>query len=123
MSEQTKVVEMSEEEKKAQTEFYRAMSEQTLKHLGGVRKLIAMINARYFVFDKSALTFTFSGCPKANRCKITLDEGKDLYELHIFKSVIRNDELKITDLYKQANLYDDMLKSEFEKATGLRLSL
>lgn len=123
MSEQTNVVELSEDEKKAQTEFYRAMSMQTIQHLGGVNRLAAMIGANQFVFDRSETQFTFKGCPKANFVKIKLDESKDLYEMKIYKTSMRGGEFKINLVHEQADLYDDMLKSEFEEATGLRLSL
>lgn len=91
-----------------------------IEQMGGAGKLMAMIGAKYFVGDETSVQFSFKGCRKANKCRVTLLPN-DLYRMEILKVNKRTYDLEY--LYKEEGLYWDMLKPEFEKETGLYLSL
>jgi len=88
----------------------------TIQQLGGMSQLRAMVNARNFLTDADTLHFTFSGYRKANKAIITLDPS-DTYTLRIFST------RTMKDVHETSGIYCDSLKTVFEHATGLHLSL
>ena len=92
-----------------------------LQQMGGQRKLKAMIGAHYFSGDDNMLMFSFKGCRKANKCRVTLDYASDLYIFELFKFSPKK--LDSTPVFKLEGVYFDMLKPIFEDETGLYLSL
>ncbi len=91
-----------------------------LQQMGGAGKLKAMVGAKYFAGTDTSLQFSFKGCRKANKCRVTLLPN-DLYRMELLK--VNNRTYDIKYLYNEEELYWDMLKPEFEQATGLDLSL
>ena len=91
-----------------------------IEQMGGAGKLTAMIGATYFAGDDTSVQFSFKGCRKANKCRVTLLPN-DLYKMELLKVNKRTYDLEY--LYQEEGLYWDMLKPEFEKETGLYLSL
>ncbi len=91
-----------------------------LQQMGGAGNLSAMIGATYFVGDETSLQFSFKGCRKANKCRVTLLPN-DLYRMELLKVNKRTYDLEY--LYEEEGLYWDMLKPVFENETGLDLSL
>lgn len=94
-----------------------------LRQLGGQARLVAMIGAKDFIRNVEedgtpSLSFKFKGSPKANYARIAL-EGDDTYALKLFR--IRGyDAVPVREV---SGLYADGLRSVFEQATGLYLSL
>jgi len=97
-------------------ETAKIISEQ----MGGINKMMAMAGAKNFVDHGDALSFKFKACKKYNYCKVTLDEGLDLYNVtfsKVDKWGAQTNEKNI------AAVYADQLKKVFESETGLYLSL
>ena len=91
-----------------------------LNQLGG-NQFIAMTGAHHLAGTKNSLHFSFKGCKKTNKCKITLN-GIDLYDVEFFKLNMKAvDPCPVVDSFD--NIYFDQLQAIFEKATGLRTSL
>ena len=87
-----------------------------LKQMGGFGRLKAMLGAKNFSKDASSLTFQWPSKQrsKGNAVKISL-RGDDTYDMEFFngpKSVKKYD-----------GVYNDQLKSIFEKQTGLYLTM
>ena len=91
-----------------------------VQQMGGAGKLRAMIGAHTYVGSDTGLQFQFKGCRTANKVQITLG-GLDLYKMEIFQ--LRSGGTEAREVYSEDMLYFDMLIPEFEKATGLCLSL
>jgi len=91
-----------------------------IEQLGGIGKLSAMVGANGFLAIDNGLQFTFKGWRKANKCIITLD-GSDLYTMTMGRLNKKTYDFK--EAYNQEGLYWSMLKPEFERTTGLYLSL
>ena len=91
-----------------------------IEQMGGAGKLTAMVGAKHFVGDETSVQFSFSGCRKANKCRVTL-LPTDLYKMELLKVNKKTYDLEY--LYNEEGLYWDMLKPEFEQVTGLDLSL
>jgi len=88
-------------------------------------RLVAMIGANKFIFDqdkddKTTFIFNFKGCRKYNRCFISYDYGKDLYDLKLFKLNMKTFE---SIEAKFESLFGDQLKKFFEHETKLRVTL
>jgi len=91
-----------------------------IEQLGELGKLRAMISAHSFMTNgDNELQFSFKGSRKAKKAIITLD-ASDTYTMRLGKL---NRKLDWVEAYNESGLYWDMLKPEFEKATGLYLSL
>lgn len=98
----------------------KQVAQTILKQMGGVGKLQAMIGAKQFVSlnEPPGVQFGFSNRKGPNKVVIKLN-GKDLYDVEFWK-------IKKFDFNKvdEANdVYAEHLKSVFEEATGLYLSL
>ena len=88
-------------------------------------RLVAMIGANKLTFDQrkeseTSFIFNFKGCRKYNRCFVTYDYGKDLYNLKLFKINMKTFESVEA---KFDGLFGDQLKEIFEQETKLYLSL
>lgn len=92
------------------------IANQILGQLGG-NKFIAMTGATCFS-DNNTLIAKFKGSKIANIMYITLN-SMDLYDVRICK--FKGCEVK--EVANQCNVYNEDLKSYFEKITGLRVSL
>jgi hypothetical protein len=88
----------------------------------GTGRLSAMIGAHSFVQDTENYNVMFAfkakAANKANKCRITLN-AMDTYDVEFF--ALRGVNCKV--ISKHEGIYNDMLKSLFEKETGLYLSL
>lgn len=91
-----------------------------IQQLGGIGKLSAMVGAHSFMIEDCGLSFQFKGFRKAKKVIIDL-LPTDLYRMRIGKTNMKN--LEWNEVYNQDGLYWDMLKPEFERVTGLYLSL
>ncbi|MDB4431376.1 hypothetical protein N9137_03230 [Pseudomonadales bacterium] len=92
-----------------------------IQQMGGLGKLQAMIAARFAEKD-NGVYFVFRGSRKVNYCEITID-GTDLYTMTISKRGTRKGVFYDKVVYNQSGLFSDILKPEFERVTGLYLSL
>ena len=88
-------------------------------------KLAAMIGANKFMFDhmrtdETTLIFNFQGCRKYNKCFVTYDFAKDLYNLKLFK-------INMTTFKSVEKMFESLcgeqLKEFFEQETKLRITL
>ena len=96
---------------------YKAMT--IFDQLGGTYRLSAMIKARDFVGGPDSAQFSFSGCRKFDKCRIVLD-GDDTYTLQL----CRYTRLLAKSIeYEVRGLHFNQLIIEFERATGLYLTL
>lgn len=88
--------------------------------MGGLRRLGTMIGAKDFLGDEKSLTFRFMPGARngANKVRITLD-GTDLYKVEFY--YVRG--MTCLERGSVEGLYDDMIKTHFERETGLYLSL
>jgi hypothetical protein len=89
-----------------------------LQQMGGWNKIRAMTGAHTLLDHGKGVSFKFKAGRKANYVKITLDPD-DTYTMEIGKTRGMN----YRKIYKESGLYWDMLKPEFERTTGLYLSL
>jgi hypothetical protein len=94
----------------------KEIAQTILNQIGGMNRLVAFTGAYNFVAINNGVSFRIKN-PKANYIKITLN-GKDLYDLEVGR--IRGTDYKVVG--EQSDLYNDMLKSEIEKFTGMYLS-
>jgi len=94
-----------------------------LNNFGGQRRLIAMIGAKHFSYDKTAskfsVSFRFPGSRKANYCEIWVNLGTDELGLQLGK--IRGTNFRIVKDYEEG-LPNENVKRLFEQETGLYLS-
>ena len=95
------------------------VAEIILMQMGGQWRLRIMIGAHHFVAGKNLLQFGFKGCRKFNKCRVVLN-GDDTYTLGLHR--LNRLTLKSVD-YEVSGLYFDQLKHEFERATGLYLTI
>jgi hypothetical protein len=91
-----------------------------LGQMGGAGRLAAMVGASMFVGGENSLMFAFKGCPKANKCRVTLD-ADDTYTVDFFK--LKNRGLDVATFKSVDGIYADQLRRLFEQTTGLALSL
>ena len=95
-----------------------------LEQMGGASRISAMIGVDHFdILSHGGVMFKYKARGKGNCCIITYDYGWDLYKMKITNIRTYKGQLKIKEIYNQEGLYFDMLKPEFEQATGLYLSL
>ena len=99
-----------------------------INQLGGGPALKAMISAKDFVRDgENKIAFKFSGCRKANYCRVSLVLGSDTYSVELIKIGRLNKKTwKFSEnvTHKEfTGIYGDQLKELFERHTGLLLSL
>mgnify|MGYP005666573747 CR=1 FL=1 len=88
-------------------------------------RLVATIGANKLAFDQrkeseTSFIFNFKGCRKYNRCFVTYDAVKDLYNLKLFKLNMKTFEFVEA---KFDGIFGDQLKEIFEQETKLYLSL
>jgi hypothetical protein len=88
-------------------------------------RLVATVGANKFMFDEMkpdepTFTFNFKGCKKYNKCFVTYDFAKDLYNLKLFKINMKTFE---SVEKKLESLFGDQLKECFEQETKLRITL
>lgn len=91
-----------------------------IQQMGGYGKLKAMIGASNYLVADNGISFQFKGCRKAKKCIVRLLPD-DTYEMRIGKMNMKTFDWE--ELYNQSGLYWDILKPEFERVTGLYLSL
>jgi hypothetical protein len=93
-----------------------------IQQLGGQGRLKAMIGASAYVYDEKqqSLRFQFKGCKTANICKITLLPS-DTYQVELFKFSPKK--VDCTPTFNREMVYCDQLRTVFERATGLYLSI
>lgn len=87
----------------------------------GINRLAATIGAKNFVHDDDSIRFKFPAMKhgaRYNFIQITLD-ANDTYTVKIARLVKHS----LTKVTETSGLYCDMLKSHFEKTTGLYVSL
>jgi hypothetical protein len=100
----------------SKTEAEEDVAATILKQMGGFGRLKAMIGAKNFSKTADSLTFQWPSKQRStgNALKVTL-KGDDTYDMEFFngpKSVKKYD-----------GVYNDQLKSIFEKQTGLYLTM
>ena len=91
-----------------------------INQMGGAGRLSAMVGASNFVGDTDSVMFSFKGCRKANKCRVTL-LSSDTYKFELYKYSRKTFDCPV--VYEADGIYWDMLKPVFERWTGLRLSL
>lgn len=98
---------------------------EILRQLGGHGRLTAMIGAKDFCVytEEPVLKFRFmKGTDGANFVKITLTP-LDLYTVEFYAVRNKKGVPEFREVKRIDGVYCDMLKSLFERTTGLRLSL
>lgn len=96
-----------------------------LDQMGGKRRLVMMIGAKNFIAHNNppgvSFKFMSSGKPSktGNHIKITLDEGRDTYDIEF--SYIRG--YNFRTVKKLSDVYADALQGIFRRQTGLALRL
>ena len=93
-------------------------TETTIKHLGGLGSLKAMINAREFSTPSDGLRFRYSGSRKANVVFIALEDD-DTYCI----TIGRADSGWWTLKERRDGIYAEQLRETFEDMTGLALTI
>ena len=91
---------------------------ETIKQLGGLNRLQAMINARDFSQSGETLRFRFSGSDQMNVATIALEDN-DTYTLALWKVKGAHCAFRAD----ACGIYADDLRETFENLTGLRLIL
>lgn len=92
---------------------------ETIKHLGGLNRLRAMIKARdFFKTDSNSMRFRFSGSRKWNVAEITLS-GNDTYMIELWKVTSGT----VNRGPSMFNIYADQLATAFTVLSGLDLAL
>jgi hypothetical protein len=120
-------------------ETAKRIGDTIIAQMGGYGKLQSMTGANNFTYSRNGeMTFHFKSCKKAQVCRITYLEGKDLYKMEFIKipkvkkeNIGENDERVYFMTVTQPpvtvetfdDLFNDQLKPIFEEFTGLRLSL
>lgn len=89
-----------------------------LNQMGG-NKLVAMVGAKNLLAIENGISFRFMRANGMNAVRITLDEGKDLYEME-FLSVHGG---TIKQKAHHTDVFCDQLNAIFEKETGLTTHL
>ncbi len=97
------------------------VADTLIAQLGGAGQLRAMLGTTLLAVDENSVTFNFRMVRKANRCRVTYQPGLDLYSVEFFLMSARCTSCKLVETYSQ--VYADQLRSLFESATGLRMSL
>jgi len=89
---------------------------------GPTGRLKVMVGASQFVKsdEDNYIQFSFKGCRKANKCRITL-RADDTYNLTFFK--FNRKTYDCPQVHEVEGAFCDMLKDCFESFTGLYLSL
>ena len=95
-----------------------AAADTILDQLGGAGRLVAMTNAKNFVYDGASLAFKFSNRRGPNYCKIALAHD-DTYTVTLGR-IVKYD-LRSSSTIN--GIFAGDLVELFENATGLRLSL
>lgn len=99
----------------------KQIADTTISYLGGYNKLMAMVNAKNFVYDKEGgIQFWFSGNKNMNIVKFSLTH-EDLYKVTFYKYNRRTMDVKVVDEYD--GIYAEQLKELFEQVTGRYLSI
>jgi hypothetical protein len=97
----------------------KAIAETILNQLGGIGRLSAMTGAKHFVAIENGVQFRIGrNAKKVNRVTVTLN-AMDLYDTRY--SSVRS--LKETIRAESASVYNDMLRGDFERETGMYLTL
>jgi hypothetical protein len=91
-----------------------------LKQMGGRNRLVGMIGAKDFISYPNGVAFKFMdpGAGKPNYVKITLN-FRDTYDVEFGR--LRGMNYKVIESF--SDVYNNSLRSLFEKTTGLYLSL
>lgn len=92
-----------------------SVAKTILLQLGG-NKFKAMTGATNFMDCGDALQFSFKGCRKTNKCKVTLN-GSDLYNVQFFK--FNRKTFDCPEVVSHSDIYNDQLQSIFAEVTGL----
>ena len=93
--------------------------EITYQQLGGNR-FKAMTGANNLLADSNTLQFSFKGCKKANKCRITYEDHLDLYNIKFYKL---NRKMDCPMVKEYTGVYNDQLTELFTSFTGLYTSL
>lgn len=96
----------------------KEIAKTILTQMGG-NKLVAMVGAKDLTAIENGLSFRFMRSNGMNCVRITLDEGKDLYEME-FLSVHGG---TIKQKAHHTDVFCDQLTFIFEQETGLVTSL
>lgn len=96
------------------------VAQTILKQMGGTGKLAAMIGAKDFIAHPNGVAFKFMdpGAGKPNYVKIILN-ARDTYDVEFGR--LRGMNYKVIKSFE--DIYNDSLRSLFERTTGLYLSL
>lgn len=89
----------------------------------GMSRFIAMTGAKNFLYTDDSLQFDIPARnkSKANKVRITLDYGKDLYKIEYFK--YNRSTLDLKKLHTYTDVFVSELRSNFESVTGFRCTL
>lgn len=91
----------------------------TIDHLGGVKALKTMVNARNFSCDDSGtLSFWISGNKQMNFVRVKLN-GNDLYDLEGLYVTVKG----AKTVAEETDIFCEDLKEAFERLTGLCLTI
>jgi len=94
---------------------------EIIRQMGGFGGLRAMIGAYDILAGDKHVMFRFKASRRANKCRVTLNTGDDLYRMEIFR--LTNHGLDCKVVYDEDGLFYDQLQPEFERVTGCYLSL
>ena len=112
----------TEEHRSYLRSLIESIADTTLKQLGGMGRLRAMIGLKHAMHSNGGKTlilkFPNKAAGTANHVEITL-AGDDTYTMD-FK---RTRGLKVKEVKKLSGVYAEDMRKHFEKYTGLRLSL
>jgi hypothetical protein len=101
------------------TQDCKIIAGNILQQLGGIR-FIGMTGSKHFtaIDNPGGLQFSFSGCKKANKCRITLTE-MDTYKVEFFKISMSDIEKSMVPVETYGMVYCDQLQDIFTSFTGL----
>ena len=91
-----------------------------VQQLGGFGKLKAMIAAYSWTYDEKSVMFSFRGCRRTNKCRVTLDPS-DTYTVEFFRYSPKHG--TCDPVKNQNGVYCDQLSSFFRSTTGLDLTI
>jgi hypothetical protein len=97
------------------------ITETIITQMGGVGRLVKFTGAYNFIDHGNGLSFKFDNVTdkKINYCKVTYDEGEDLYNLEF--GFIRG--LNYKKVKEMEGIYFDQLIDIFEEETRMYLTL
>ncbi len=95
-----------------------SIANEIIRQMGGTGRLNAMTGAKHFIAIENGIQFKIGRNAKSvNTVRIVLN-GMDLYDVEYGRTHGMNYKIKASS----EGIYNDMLKADFERETGMYLS-